>query len=430
MVSTATKIRLVRPAPDPLGLYIRAGRIDQKDLLNFIASGKSGLTGVVFDAKRVAQQKELLSLALEHRLDILLDTQTQAMATPGGYTAKSMDKLPWSKQRPHSIEDFHSTFAQRQFADHIALFSIQHGFSQVLAPTHLISGPDDPWLSIDIANTNALRASLKQHGADHVQINYSLALSYEAFRTPAKRHAILGLLQQADFDSLWLNIDGCGSGSSPTAVTRYCDAATDFHKLGKPVIADHVGGLVGLALLAFGAVGGISHGITLGERFDTTAWLKPPQGTPFGQKIRVYIPQLDMLLPPDDARKLFEQGGNRARTNFGCRDTHCCGHGINDMTQAPGRHFLYQRSREIAGLGKIPESLRPSQFLEEYLRRASDQALLATRLALSEKLAHKMVKQSKRLNDLRIVLGPYAQERRNASFARHPVTRVAREGRG
>jgi hypothetical protein len=45
-------IRLVRSAPDPLGLYVRAGRLDHKELQNFIAAGVSGMSGVVFEATR------------------------------------------------------------------------------------------------------------------------------------------------------------------------------------------------------------------------------------------------------------------------------------------------------------------------------------------------------------------------------------------
>ena len=98
------------------------------------------------------------------------------------------------------------------------------------------------------------------------------------------------------------------------------------------------------------------------------------------------------------------------------------------MLQAPARHFLYQRTQQVAGLGQIPESIRPSQFLEEHLRPASDAALVAAKLSLPDDLAQKTAKQAKRLNDLRTTLGPYAKKRRNPSFARHPVTRIARGG--
>lgn len=422
-------LRLVRLAPDPLGLYIRAGRIDHKDLQTFIASGAAAFTGVVFEAKRVGQQKELLSLVLERGLDAVLDPQTQAMATVGGY-AKSMDGLSWSKKRPHTLADLATAFQQRQMAEEIAKFVAFHGFTQVIAPTHLISGPDDPWLAIDIASANTLRAALERQGVGHVQLQYSLALSYEAFRTIPKRLAVLDQLRRVRADSLWLNIQGCGSDSSPTAITRYGDAAVDFHALGVPIVADHVGGLVGLSLLAFGAVGGLSHGVTLGERFDTGSWHKVPENKPsFGAKIRVYMPTLDLMLARVDAERFFEAGGGRARSAFCCRDTNCCHRGMDDMLQAPARHFLYQRTQQVAGLGQIPESIRPSQFLEEHLRPASDAALLATKLSLPDDLNQKTARQAKRLNDLRTTLGPYAKKCRDSSFARHPVTRIARGGK-
>ena len=130
----ASPLRLVRLAPDPLGLYVRAGRLDQKDLQSFITSGSAAFTGVVFEAKRVGQQKELLSLVLERGIDAVLDPQTQAMATVGGY-AKGMDGLPWSKKRPHALEDLATAFQQRQMAEDIAKFAIHHGFTQVITPT-------------------------------------------------------------------------------------------------------------------------------------------------------------------------------------------------------------------------------------------------------------------------------------------------------
>ena len=100
------------------------------------------------------------------------------------------------------------------------------------------------------------------------------------------------------------------------------------------------------------------------------------------------------------------------------------------MLEQPVRHFLYQRTREIASLSQIPESLRPQEFLEEHLRPASDLAQKAKNLPLADALRKKVSSQAKRLNDLRIVLGPYAQERRNGGFAHYPRTRIAREARG
>lgn len=421
------RLRLIRPAPDPLGLFIRAGRIAQEDLQNFITSRAASFTGVVFEAKRVAQQKELLSLVLDKGLDAVLDPLTQPMATVGGY-ATAMNNVPWSEKRPHTLADLATDLQRRRMADEIAQFVVRNGFTQVLAPTHWVSGPDDPWLDLDLALTRALRSALERHGASDVQIQYSLALGYEAFRTAPKRAAVIEKLRHAQCEGLWLKIDGCGSDSSPTAITRYCDASSEFQALQVPIVADHVGGLMGLSLLAFGGVGGFSHGITLAERFNAGGWQRAPQGKPFAPKIRVYLPHLDLMLDRVDAEKLFEAGGGRARSALGCRDANCCRRGVEDMLHAPARHFLYQRTQQVAGLSQIPESLRPSQFLEELVRPASDTAIRVSSLELPEDLAKKVHKQTKRLNALRTTLGPYATQRRDASFAMRPATRTARDG--
>ena len=73
---STTPLRLVRPAPQPLGPYVRAGHADQKELLSYITSGPAAFNGVVFEAKRVKHQRELLTLALERGLDAVLDPQT------------------------------------------------------------------------------------------------------------------------------------------------------------------------------------------------------------------------------------------------------------------------------------------------------------------------------------------------------------------
>jgi hypothetical protein len=137
--------------------------------------------------------------------------------------------------------------------------------------------------------------------------------------------------------------------------------------------------MAGLALLAFGAVGGIAHGVTLGERFNCSHWRKPPSGRSFAQHRRIYVPDLDLMLSPKEAQQITEFS-TRARSVFGCRDTACCPRGVKDMLEHPGRHFLCQRSREVASLSQIPEQLRPPRFLEQRLRPATDIALRATNI--------------------------------------------------
>ena len=420
-------LRIVRAAPDPLGLYIRAPRIGQQELENFISSRATSFSGVVFEAKRVARQRELLALVLDRGMDAVLDPMTQQMATVGGHSTP-LTKLAWGLTRPHTTADFGTPFQTRHVAEAIAAFALEHRFTQVIAPTHLISGPDDPWLEVDLNLTRALRDALDRDGGPNISMQYSLAISYAAFRSVVSRTGIINLLRTAALDGLWLNVVGCGCDSSAAAITRYCDAATDFQSLRVPIIADHAGGLMGLALLGFGAVGGLSHGITLAERFDVSGWLRRSQSTPFAPKPRVYLPQLDLMLKRVDAERLFECGGARARSALACRNGNCCRRGVDDMTQFPGRHFLYQRAEQVASLGQIPESLRPLQFLEDHVRPASDMAVRVSALDLPADLQTKFVKQTHRLNSLRTTLGPYAPQRRETSFALHPLSRTARGG--
>ncbi|WP_293224078.1 hypothetical protein [Ottowia sp.] len=422
-------LRLVRSAPDPLGLYIRVARVGSPELQSFIATRHIQFTGVVLEAKLVKHQKELLTLAQERRIDVVLDPMTAAMATPGGYRS-SMKDLPWAKDRPHTVQDFQTAFAQRQCAEGLAAFAMDNGFSQVLAPTHLITEVESPWLPIDIALASNLRDALDRNGGGAIEVLYPLTISYEIFRTPAKRLAVIEWLRAANVQGLWLNVAGCGADSNATQIVRYCDAATDFQALGVPIVADHVGGIPGLSLMAFGGVGGIAHGITLSERLEVSNWRKPPSGRGFSPKVRVYIPQIDMSLPRDDAERFFEAGGGKARARFGCHDAHCCPRGVEDMCAMPERHFLHQRSQQVAALGQIPETLRPSWFLEDHIRPASDVAMIAKQMSLPEDLLKKMQVKAKGLNTLRTTLGPYAKERREKSLASHPKTRIARVGNG
>ena len=418
-------LRLVRAVPDPLALYVRAGRADHTALLGFLTTGDAAMAGLVFEAKRVAKQQELLHQVAERRIDAVLDPMTQQMATIGGYN-EAMDDLPWSAGRAHALTDFQTLLQRRNIATQVAEFALKHGFSQVIAPTHLIKGPADPWLEIDVEMCNLLRDALDRRGGNRVQVIYSLALSYEAFRTKALRQDIVAALQGVSASGLWLRVEGCGSDNAGSRVIKYAQAATDFHAIG-PVVADYMGGLVGLALLAFGAVGGLAHGVTLGERFATAHWHKRSEGQGFAQHTRVYLPSLDWQLPRVEAEKLFESGGQRAKAAFGCNDPRCCPRGIQGMTKAPARHFLYQRTREVGGLSQVPGSLRPHDFLEKHVRLASDRALLATKLDLPGNLALKAQATSKRLDAMRIELGEFARSGRPLSHSTHPRPRIARE---
>lgn len=318
---------------------------------------------------------ELRGLASQHRLDLILDPLTQPAATPGGFK-EAIGALWWGiANRPHAISDFEGPNGRRLIGT-LGDFAIEHGFTQVLAPTHLLRSADDPWLSVDAEATRRLHDHLTRRGGSSIQIIYSLAVPYAVLRDEEQRERLVEAIRTVPASALWLKIDGLGSASSGAATRVYLQAASDFHQLDIPVVADQMGGMPGLALMAFGAVGGIAHGITLGERFSTSSWRKPLQGAGFTPSWRVYVQPISMMLTKMEAEALI--GASRqSRGWFGCRDSHCCPRGVDDMLARPARHFLCRRIAEVAGLSREPETVRAQQFLERYVRPASDQAVNA-----------------------------------------------------
>jgi len=175
------------------------------------------------------------------------------------------------------------------------------------------------------------------------------------------------------------------------------------------------------------ATGGLAHGVTQEEKFNTRSWRHPRSGSGFGSHPRIYLSQIDMLLKPADA-EIFFDASPRTKGLFGCRDTKCCRRGIIDTLENPARHFLYQRIREVATLSQIPEQLRVQRFLDQHLLPTTNLALVAANINWhDEAMAKRTHEQRKRLDALRIALGNYELKRQKQSPAHLPKTRVSRE---
>ena len=264
-VTRLPRPRAVRPAPELLGLYVHAGRNDHKELLNLLSAGDLRCFGVVIDAVHVNRHRELREQVIDRGLDAILDPETQAAATIGGHT-EALGDLPWALDRPHRVSDFVGHAGRERIA-RLGDFAVEHGFTQVLAPTHLLQDANDPWLARDIETTEWLRAHLDRSGGRRIPLIYSLAVPYSIFRNSVQRRLLVEALRGTPASAIWLKVERFGASSTTTAACIYINGAADFHELGMSIIGDHVGGLVGLGLLAFGAVGGIAHGVTMQRAF-------------------------------------------------------------------------------------------------------------------------------------------------------------------
>jgi hypothetical protein len=190
--------------------------------------------------------------------------------------------------------------------------------------------------------------------------------------------------------------------SGPLALHRYIDTCRQLHKLHLPLVGERTG-TVGLALLAFGAVGGIESGITIGEHFDVRPYLQPRKGKGFLRPPRVYLPDIGAFLEKNVAATFFDHRGMRGA--FACQSG-CCRRGVSDMLENPRRHFVTRRSREVAELSRAPVNLRPGIYMDAFLRPATDLAVRTTRAEPS------LERHRQRLDSWRGTLGAQQQEDR------------------
>jgi len=413
--------RQLRPGPASLGFYVRVGRNDHVEMLHLIATGERGIFGFVIDAQNVERHRELIAEARRHDFDVILDPKTQPMGLAGGHTG-NLAALPWGLPRHHNVTDFDGSEGQRRAAQ-IVEVAATNGFTQLLGPTHLLSSPNDLWLRRDIAMMNWTAERIAATGAG-LGLIYSLAEPMDVLRRPTERQAIIAAIADAESGAIWLKVENFGDDATGEKAAAYIDACRDFHQRGLPVIGDYIGGLPGLGALAFGAIGGMAHGVTMQQNFKAANWRRPPvPGGGGAPAWRVYVPQLDMLMPRKMAEALLATSP-RIRGLCGCRDTHCCPHGIRDMVGRPARHAIYQRAREIERISSAPQAVRAGQYLDDGVRRVSDSvARIGGFSGLSSELQESLRKKQAHMSRFRQALVHLAEISSSESIAVAPARR-------
>lgn len=410
----STVLRAVDP---PLGNYLRPGRNDHVVLQQLLSESRLGATGLVIDAALIARQDDLAHEAGRQGLETILDPRSVDLSTPGGFQLSGVADLPWAPPAPHRHDDLAGP-GGLLLAEELAEFAAKEGLSALFAPTHIVSGAEDPWLAIDHGLVTHLRRALDSRARPETPIYYPLIVRSTVFNDVRQRQVLMRHLGSLPIDAVWLRIHPFGTTSSgPLALRRYIGACQDLHTLGVPLVGGHTG-TVGLPLLAFGAVGGIESGLTLGERFTLDRYTRQGDGSGFLPPPRVYVGQLGAFLTREQATSFFARRGMRAA--YGCQDPRCCRRGLDDMMANPRRHFVVKRTAEIDNLSSTPTDLRATVYMNEFLRPASDSAVRAAQ-ALP---ALEPVRQ--RLDSWRGTLSALLASHPPRSFSRVPTRRTGR----
>ena len=347
------------------------------------------------------------------------------MGSIGGFN-KRLAGLPWASEDPHTPSDFDDVNGRR-IVESISSFVVERGYTAVLAPTHYIESANSAWLDVDVRTTGYRRRYLDGAGAGNGPIFYSLAVSYEMFRTPAERYTILARLAGQAIECLWIKISQTGT-LTHAGIRNLVNGAAEFHSLGLPIVGDMMGGLRGLSALAFwGGRRDLPRRNPEGK-FQRRPVDEAPTSSQsgFSWPTRIYVPALDMNLLRKEARALFDGHGSKSR--FGCRQRLCCPKGWKDMVVNPVRHSVVPRSQEIHRLSTVPEHVRAQHFLEETLRPATDSAVFAESLSFASEtnLESRMREKRKALDRLRVGLGRFVQEYSVQSVSEKPLRRAQR----
>jgi hypothetical protein len=418
----ATIHRLHPPSPALAG-FLRIGHTGQRKLEALHAAGRFPYRRVVFDAAHLEQQLSLLARLKSTGCEIVLDPNFAEMASEGRYRS-AVGRLPWANpERPWRPDDF-GPGRNQNLASLIAEFAVQHGANVVLAPTHLLEAAADHWRRVDLDLCEVLRQELDRLGGQAIMIDYQLITTSAVVRNEQQRLQLISDTKDLPIENIWLRVSGFGATATGAGTRHLIEAVADLHHFARPMVADCAGGFAALGLLAFGATGGICHGVGQREGFRVSDWKKPPGGG--GAKRRIYIPELDRYFREDQLKAIFAARGGRSR--FGCNDASCCLHGTDDMVENPHAHFITQRSRQLENLSVVPAARRSEHYLLRQLEPAVRSARLGAKLRISDDDTRRLVDDArKRLVGLRDALDDL--ESLGGIAAHSPAVRF-RGGRG
>lgn len=403
-----TNIVYLHGQPQPIAHFLRIGSSGHRRLEELLAAGRLPYSRFVVDAGAFARQADLIQALRAAGNELVLDTNVAELSVVGRYQG-AVKAAPWADANGVLTEShFANVRSGQDVVAKIARFVAEEGITRVMAPSHLLSEAADSWLGTDLKSCAQLRRALDAEGCEHVAIDYPLMITNGSLNDSAQRKALIGALAGAPVDSIWLRVSGYGADATAAGLRKYIAAARDFHELRTPLVADSVGGLSGLAALAFGAMSGIAHGVAEKERFDASSWHKPPP-PPDPDKKRggnahvMMLPGLDRLLKPAQAEALMGAAG--ARRLLSCGDRGCCPHGFEDTLKDPKGHYLRQRASEYASLSAVPELRRTQHFLDTTLSQADRTARQIAKLKLGdEKLLALVTQNANRLDRMRVVL--------------------------
>lgn len=363
-----------------MGSYLRPYQRDFSHYANLVASGRPVGSGIVLDGRALQSSSALRDVMRSKSLQVVLDSMGVEIHAPAAYARPSIRDLPWYPKK--RVGALHMQENQKAICAALANAAVESGCTAVLAPTRFIQDLERDEINTDIDITIRLREALDSAGGKGIRIFYPLVTNIRTIGSETARHGIISALKRAidasALDAIWIRAVGFEMGNSgPINLRRYVTGVRGLHELKVPITGDRAGTL-GLAMLALGVTSSITSGITVGERYDPRPLYRAVKGKGFLPAPRVYLPAIGYFMDKERASTLLKHVS--LKNWISCQRS-CCGtRGLADTISDPRRHFVVTRSEEVADLAHVPEPLRAGQYMEKWLRPASDRATSAMRI--------------------------------------------------
>lgn len=401
MATSPDNLRILRAVPDPIPWYLRVGYNDHRLIENKLSAGDTRINRAVLDASCLERHSGLVKTLQARGAELVLDPRTAELAMPVG-RRDTLQGMPWSSLAVASEPSQYDAGRIRRITRNIAEMAISGGFSAVLAPAHYLSSSSDRWIDADVELTKSMRSELDALGAGHIHIYYPLLIPYGWLSSHEMMISLAGILSTMPINAVWLRVSNFQNDKSAAAVRHYIEGARVLLSSNRPVIADHVGGFSALAIVAFGAAGGLAHGIGAHETFKVANWKKVGSDG-FGIRKRVYIADADLYIDARTFGPVLENPVIRAR--MGCKNKQCCPRGMDDMFGNAKAHTINACFEQLALLAENTPSQRPITFIRQALIRTGAN-LIKLDHALSDhpELQKRIQRKRRFVDDLRLTL--------------------------
>jgi len=385
-MSNVVALPSAQPVITPVGHVIRTGESCYRQIETLHAEGRLSATSVMVDASKVHRQKEFIQVLKSEGTEIILDTKCAELSSLNKFAGYAKE-APWAlreENRPLAPTDF-APGANTDIYGQIARCAVKVGADAVLSTGHFLKdGANDLWLGSDVVGLDLLRQALDREGGSQIGIDLNLVLPHTALAREEDRRAIIRRMAGGPFDNVTLRLSGFGANAGPMTMKSTYRAIQELHALGKPILLDHVGGLVGLGAVALGHVSGLAHGVGEKEQFKAGDWHKPAKkrdpDKKGGRATYIPVPGFDKSFSKTDLEIIGSAKGGRR--HVGCGDRNCCPHGLPSMLANPKSHMAYQRGKEVSDLAAVPDNRRAEHFLARNMvnagRKARDMAQLKT----------------------------------------------------